>query len=385
MRYSEDISIFFIKKSDMSLKRVFCSCCSVAMEAHILQTVSSGWGKTSGSIVVGICLSVAVQFFAVFAGDVVISEIAWMGTAASSYDEWVELVNNTDQAIDLTGWILTAVDGTPTIALSGIIPAAGFFLLERADDTCVLDIAADLIYGTNHYSWALANDGEYVVLKDAAGQLIDGVNAGSGWFAGVASPGYLSMERANPAGCGSESSNWRANDSGMARNGIDAASNPINGTPKAQNSATNPPTADFTVIPERPTTWDAVRFTDQSSDIDGTLIAWVWTFGDGGDSVEANPTHWFARPGTYRATLEVGDNDGLSGSVFKDLQVSLGPGDVDGSGVLDVLDVRILLQAALGQITLTQDQAARADVDGDGELTRADVQRLSAHIIGIRE
>jgi len=65
--------------------------------------------------------------------------------------------------------------------------------------------------------------------------------------------------------------------------------------------------------------------------------------------------------------------------------VSLGPGDVDGSGVLDVLDVRIVLQAALGLITLSQDQVLQADVDGDGEVTKTDVQRLSAHIIGIRE
>ena len=41
-------------------------------------------------------------------GDVVINEVAWGATAASSYDEWMELYNNTGNAIDLTGWRLAA-------------------------------------------------------------------------------------------------------------------------------------------------------------------------------------------------------------------------------------------------------------------------------------
>ena len=49
--------------------------------------------------------------------DVVISEIAWMGTTASDDDEWIELYNNTGSSIDLTGWILRATDGTPATPL----------------------------------------------------------------------------------------------------------------------------------------------------------------------------------------------------------------------------------------------------------------------------
>ena len=49
--------------------------------------------------------------------DVVISEIAWMGTTASSYDEWIELYNNTAGPIDLTDRTLNAVDLPPSISL----------------------------------------------------------------------------------------------------------------------------------------------------------------------------------------------------------------------------------------------------------------------------
>jgi hypothetical protein len=61
--------------------------------------------------------------------EVVISEIAWMGTTNSPSDEWIELYNNTSSSMPLTGWTLTASDGTPNIALSGSIPANEHYLL----------------------------------------------------------------------------------------------------------------------------------------------------------------------------------------------------------------------------------------------------------------
>jgi len=87
--------------------------------------------------------------------DVVFSEIAWMGTTASSTDEWIELYNNTGSDIDLTGWTLQAADGTPSISLAGTIPAGGHFLLERTDDDSKPLVAADQIY-----TGALNHDGE---------------------------------------------------------------------------------------------------------------------------------------------------------------------------------------------------------------------------------
>jgi len=350
---------------------------------RILRRLLGNWERAACLIVLGVGLTLEVQSLAASTGDVVVNEVAWMGTAASSSDEWIELKNNTNSPIDLAGWRLVAEDGTPDIALSGSIPPEGFFLLERKDDDTVSDIVADLLYGTDYYTWALHNDGEHLVLKNDASAVIDEVDASAGWFAGQASPDYLTMERANPSGSGNEPTNWRSNSPAIAQNGMDADSNPLNGTPKARNSATNPPTADFAYVPDHPTTWDAIQFTDRSSDVDGTTIAWVWTFGDGGSAIEQSPMHRYEVPGTYRVILEVTDNDGLKGSTFRDVVVSLGPGDVNGSGTLDVLDVRIVLQAALGLITLAPDQKLQADVDGDGQVTRADAERLAAHIVGI--
>ncbi|BBB32476.1 conserved hypothetical protein [Thermotomaculum hydrothermale] len=113
--------------------------------------------------------------FSVFS-QVKFSEIAWMGTQHSTYDEWIELYNNSDNDIDLTNWLIEAEDGTPHIVLSGVIKAHGYFLLERTDDTSVPDVAADLIY-----TGALENGGEKLYLKDNAGNVSDYVDK---WYAG---------------------------------------------------------------------------------------------------------------------------------------------------------------------------------------------------------
>ncbi|KKN73566.1 hypothetical protein LCGC14_0398820 [marine sediment metagenome] len=113
-------------------------------------------------------------------GDVVINEIAWMGTTTSATDEWIELYNTTDEEINLTGWTLNATDGMPEINLIGIIVANGYFLLERPDDDTLPTIPADQIY-----TGALGNEGENLELRDTSSTLIDSVDHfPEGWGAG---------------------------------------------------------------------------------------------------------------------------------------------------------------------------------------------------------
>jgi len=164
-------------------------------------------------------------------GDVVINEIAWMGTPCSDYDEWIELYNNSLLPVDLTGWSLKAGDGTPDISLNGIIPAKGYFLLERTNDETIKDLEADQIY-----TGALENTSEDIQIRDASGNLIDSVpcETNGGWFAGEKDGAYT-MERIDSSFPGTTKNNWHTNN-GITRNGTDADGNPINGTPKAENS-----------------------------------------------------------------------------------------------------------------------------------------------------
>ncbi|MFB6272541.1 MAG: Ig-like domain-containing protein [Salinibacter sp.] len=168
------------------------------------------------------------------AREVVINELAWMGTAASSYDEWIELHNPTDSAIDLAGWTLGSDDGSPDIELTGTIPSGGYYVLERTDDEAVSDVAADQIY-----TGTLSNSGEALTLRDGSDNVIDRANRDSGNWPGGVNPsddpdGWGTMERVDPS-APDDADNWATND-GTARNGLDAVGDPIHGTPGEANS-----------------------------------------------------------------------------------------------------------------------------------------------------
>jgi|GEM_PF-6640810 len=111
--------------------------------------------------------------------DVVINEVAWMGTASSSNAEWIELYNRGSSPVDLAGWTLTATSGSPAITLSGTIGTGAYYLLERTDDTTVPFITADLIY-----TGGLRNSGEVLELRDGSNNLIDTVDGSDHWAIG---------------------------------------------------------------------------------------------------------------------------------------------------------------------------------------------------------
>ncbi|HSO01575.1 MAG TPA: PKD domain-containing protein, partial [Gaiellaceae bacterium] len=81
------------------------------------------------------------------------------------------------------------------------------------------------------------------------------------------------------------------------------------------------PTASVTYQPPSPVNGGEIDFTDTSTDSDGSVESWAWSFGDGGTSTERHPTHVYLGPGTYPVTLTVTDDDGSSGSVTEDVVV----------------------------------------------------------------
>lgn len=166
-------------------------------------------------------------------GDVIINEIAWSGTTANSYHEWIELFNTTCLPINLAGWKIIDDNGTQIYNItSGIIPARGYFLIE--DTEIATSIVADSVINL-----ALANTGDSLQLKDSYDNLIDTVNSSGGpWYAGKTSP-PVSMERIDACNFNDIPENWTDNNQ-ITINGTDANNNPILGTPKMLNSTANP-------------------------------------------------------------------------------------------------------------------------------------------------
>lgn len=164
-------------------------------------------------------------------GQVVINEVAWAGSLDSSTDEWIELYNNFDQAVDVTNWhISDDLGASDYVILSGSIPAHGYFLIED-HEAAVMNVPADAIIDLS-----LANTGDSLQLYDAGGQLIDTVNgSGGAWYAGDATS-RATMERIDPVSSVDAASNWASSTgSGSQSSGGSA----MVATPKALNSQTS--------------------------------------------------------------------------------------------------------------------------------------------------
>lgn len=76
-----------------------------------------------------------------------------------------------------------------------------------------------------------------------------------------------------------------------------------------------PPVPWFTYAPREPRTADVVTFRDATTDADGPVRAWNWSFGDGHSSRERQPFHQYAKDGSYAVRLEVTDDLGAVAAV----------------------------------------------------------------------
>jgi len=91
--------------------------------------------------------------------------------------------------------------------------------------------------------------------------------------------------------------------------------------PGGGGTANDLPTASFTFD----CTDLTCNFTDASTDGDGTIVSWAWSFGDGGAATVQNPRHTFGASGTYAVSLTVTDDDGATANTSRDVSVSAAP------------------------------------------------------------
>ncbi|MDX2498602.1 MAG: PKD domain-containing protein, partial [Desulfobacterales bacterium] len=80
----------------------------------------------------------------------------------------------------------------------------------------------------------------------------------------------------------------------------------------------NPPVADYSFVSAKL----KVTFSNGSTDSDGTVVSWIWDFGDGKTSTVKNPRHRYSKNGTYTITLTVTDDGGAVDYISKTITVS---------------------------------------------------------------
>ena len=236
--------------------------------------------------------------------SVVINEVAWGGTLASSSDEWIELYNPGTSDINLSGWTLRSLDNSPNILLTGTIAAKGYYLLARSGTT-FSDLTVD-----QTFTGTLNNNGETLQLLDPNHYQIDTANqSGGAWPAGSASPNYASMERYYPPGGSIPPDGPSAWVTFAGTNVIahDSSGNPIHGTPGTANWAltvTETPSSTTTTTPT-PTSTSASNYPPLSLAINE--VGWAGTAASSNDEwVE------FYNPGSSDINLSGWDLDGVN-------------------------------------------------------------------------
>ncbi len=95
----------------------------------------------------------------------------------------------------------------------------------------------------------------------------------------------------------------------------------------------------------------------QSFDSDGTIISWLWNFGDGNSSLDPNPTHIYETEGDYIVTLTVIDNDGLEG--LSNVIIEVGP-----PMQAPIADCFVDFLEGFAPLTINADGSVSTDIDG---------------------
>lgn len=246
-------------------------------------------------------------------GAIRINEIAWMGTSVGPNEEWIELYNDGQDSVDVSGWVLSDDVGL-SITLAGTIGAGEYAVLERTDDATISGTAFQI------YTGALANDGRTLTLRREDATKEDEVIGGtdweniggnndtketaqrttSGWVTGIPTPGAQNILFGTPqekSTTTNENYTTSKTKSGGGSSGS-VKKRIVEPTIRTQESV-------LTLKIEAPRIAyvnQEVSFRLVASGAGTTILNslnYVWNFGDTYTSIQKEPLHSFAYPGEY--------------------------------------------------------------------------------------
>ena len=296
---------------------------------------------------------------------VTLSEVAWMGTAVSANDEWIELYNSGSEE-NVDGWVLS--DGMNlSITLIGSIPGSHYAVLERTSDDTVSG-PAFLVY-----TGALVNTGATLTLKRSDGSIVDQVAGGDnweniggdnvsketaqytsgGWVTAIATPGQINITETK-----------------IKEEEVSAEKEIFVGDEKSKDTSTtrNATPVVLKVVPSEPTVrinMPATVYVNQEveavaivNNIGKTIeqsMERVWNFGDVTTAVGKEVTHRFMYPGEYIVAVR---------ATYKDFEAT-------DKVVVKVLPMNLSVTTnAAGDIQIHND--AKYEIDASGYQVRGE-------------
>ena len=253
---------------------------------------------------------------------VVISELFYDAVGGDA-DAFVELAG--PAGTDVSGFSLVGVNGSDgkdynLIALGGVIPAGGLYVVANSAATAWVSDHAQLLSGKADYQ--NGPDSVQLLYGDT---VVDAVGYGNFSAATFAGEGAAAPDVAAGKSLGRDAAQTDTDD-----NATDFAE--LDPTPGAPNIAANAPPVAVLACPGGGAVGEALTFDGAgSNDTDGAIVTWAFAFGDGTPSVSGagdTATHTYAAAGAWTATLTVTDDAGAKATDTCQVTVTAGlPGD----------------------------------------------------------
>jgi hypothetical protein len=269
---------------------------------------------------------------------VVVNEVAWMGTDAGANCEWIELYNDADEIVDLSGWKLTIENqsGSPRVLLlsevgaysEGIdrytgIAARGYYLMARNSSNtgvaCDDDINGANADWFNSFGSGISNSGATITLVNAVGQEEDVLASKASW---AVAEGGVGGKNTEPKETPQRTPNgWLT---GLPTPRAQNLSAPTEELPEDDNVPSAPVVTIGGAAPQTPRKHPVLElyvdggparvvfagaetpFTALAYDSSGSVrksAAISWSFGDGGYEKGDEVSYAYAEPGEYTAVV----------------------------------------------------------------------------------
>ncbi len=278
-------------------------------------------------------LSITLLLTYAYSAALIFNELMYDPDGGDTDHEWIELLNETNSTVDLTGWKffeanvnhgLSAYQGSLTIPIGG-------YAIIAADPQVFLQDNPTYQGSIIKSSFSLSNSGEYLAMKNSSGAIQDSLTyipslggqddgttlsfLGGAWIRGEKSPGEANSASNAPLTSSSGSSNKSTSSSNSPSN----SNNEIATLPAAVN-ITSSDLMVHTVNEKVVLAGADAEFSARAS-IAGKKIAedsmFVWSFGDGGTKIGRSVGYHYQYPGMYLATVEVSADGAVATSKIR--------------------------------------------------------------------